>query len=58
MAISVLPGALDNLCVRVADGSELWKNWYENWIPEKGFDALQTASLDNLTDSTGENGSY
>ena len=35
MAVSVLPGPLDGLCVHVATYSEEWKEWYQSHQPEK-----------------------
>ena len=34
MAISVLPGPLDSLCVHLAKESEAWKAWYHSEKPE------------------------
>lgn len=35
LALSVLPGPLDSLCVDVAINSEQWKEWYTSPYPEK-----------------------
>ncbi|XP_052060514.1 uncharacterized protein LOC127700861 isoform X4 [Mytilus californianus] len=35
MALSVLPGPLDSLCVNFAQNSEAWKAWYKSPYPEK-----------------------
>ena len=34
MAVSVLPGPLDSLCVHLANNDEAWKNWYQHSEPE------------------------
>ena len=35
LAISVLPGPLDSLCVKIATNSDQWKEWYRSDAPEK-----------------------
>jgi hypothetical protein len=35
LALSVLPGPLDSLCVNFAQNSESWKSWYKSQHPEK-----------------------
>jgi dynein heavy chain len=34
LAISVLPGPLDSLCVQLAENPEEWKEWYKSDKPE------------------------
>ena len=34
LAISVLPGPLDSLCVQLAENSEEWREWYKSDRPE------------------------
>ena len=34
LAISVLPGPLDSLCVHMAEDSDAWKAWYRADKPE------------------------
>ena len=34
LAVSVLPGPLDSLCVHLARDSDAWKNWYHSKKPE------------------------
>lgn len=35
LALSVLPGPLDSLCVNFAQNSEAWKSWYKGDYPEQ-----------------------
>lgn len=35
LALSVLPGPLDSLCVNFAMNSEAWKAWYKGDYPEQ-----------------------
>ena len=35
LAVSVLPGPLDSLCVHMATHSDEWKTWYKSLQPEK-----------------------
>nr|XP_022320176.1 dynein beta chain, flagellar outer arm-like isoform X6 [Crassostrea virginica] len=35
LALSVLPGPLDSLCVHLAQNSESWKAWYKSDYPER-----------------------
>ena len=35
LALSVLPGPLDSLCVNFALNSESWRNWYKGEYPER-----------------------
>lgn len=35
LALSVLPGPLDSLCVNFAQHSDAWKSWYKSPYPEK-----------------------
>lgn len=35
LALSVLPGPLDSLCVDFAINSDAWKSWYDSPYPEK-----------------------
>ena len=35
LALSVLPGPLDSLCVDFATNSEAWREWYHSPYPEK-----------------------
>lgn len=35
LALSVLPGPLDSLCVHIAQNSESWKSWYKSEYPER-----------------------
>lgn len=44
MALSVLPGPLDNLCVKVAEDSEGWSKWFSSETPEKMFHLVQSSS--------------
>ena len=34
LALSVLPGALDSLCVKMAESSEEWHTWYKEPYPD------------------------
>ena len=34
LALSVLPGPLDSLCVHMAKESDVWRDWYQNEKPE------------------------
>ena len=34
LAVSVLPGPLDSLCVHMARDADAWKNWYHSDKPE------------------------
>ena len=34
MAVSVLPGPLDSLCVHIANSDDAWKTWYQHSEPE------------------------
>ena len=34
MAVSVLPGTLDSLCVHIATNSDEWRAWYKSERPE------------------------
>ena len=34
LAVSVLPGPLDSLCVQIASNAEEWKTWYRSLKPE------------------------
>ena len=57
MALSVLPGPLDNLCVKIAEDSDGWYKWFCSETPEKTFNLVQQSSqqVDNMTTSD-ENG--
>lgn len=35
LALSVLPGPLDSLCVHMAQNSDTWKSWYTSDYPER-----------------------
>ena len=34
LAMSVLPGPLDGLCVQIAEKPDGWENWYKSNAPE------------------------
>ena len=48
MAISVLPGPLDNLCVKIAENSDTWHTWYKSDTPERQM----VEGDDNQTEDT------
>lgn len=52
MAISVLPGPLDNLCVKIAEGGDSWQKWYHSATPERQMVSENEAVDDNQTDSS------
>ena len=35
LALSVLPGPLDSLCVNFAQNTDAWKSWYKGDYPER-----------------------
>lgn len=35
LALSVLPGPLDSLCVHMAQNSDTWNSWYKSDYPER-----------------------
>ena len=35
LALSVLPGPLDSLCVNLAQNAAAWKDWYKSEYPER-----------------------
>lgn len=43
LALSVLPGPLDSLCVDFAQNSAAWKIWYKSTYPER--EALPCANI-------------
>ncbi|XP_067941284.1 uncharacterized protein [Watersipora subatra] len=49
MAISVLPGPLDNLCVRIAENPEAWHKWYLSDTPER---QMVSQTIDGGDDNT------
>ena len=55
IAMSVLPGPLDSLCVQVAENADEWEAWYKTDMPEneplpmKSEDAGYAASLMKIT---------
>jgi len=57
MAISVLPGPLDNLCVRIAENSAAWEKWYNSSVPEREMISDQPQTDDNQTESSEAGGS-
>lgn len=54
MAISVLPGALDNLCVKIAENSERWHKWYNGSTPEREM-VSQSADVGDAATESSEN---
>lgn len=57
MALSVLPGALDNLCVKIAESPEQWHQWYNSSNPEKSFQLVESdTSGETETDTATDKG--
>ena len=54
MAISVLPGALDNLCVRIAESSETWHTWYKSETPERQMIEADDNQTEDTSTARGE----
>ena len=42
LAVSVLPGPLDSLCVHMARQSDSWEHWYQSENPEDELVPLPT----------------
>lgn len=56
MAISVLPGPLDNLCVKLAENSEPWHKWYLSDTPERQMVQLSATQDEAPTESSEQRG--
>ena len=52
LALSVLPGPLDGLCVHIAKNSDVWKEWYDSEKPEDGILPIPVKETDANTSGT------
>lgn len=48
LAISVLPGPLDSLCIQMAEMPEKWEEWYQSSEPERLALPLRPATGEGL----------